>query len=269
MSITFYRPRYELNLMEYEFKDLPADIDYCCLQLSNNLGGYLDIGSIVYRRKVECAKTSKGGRRGWYLGDSQSFCSNRLKFLINLIRHLKDRVQMGISAKSVFGEAWNVSRFVRWCDVEFPFAFETSEQLCMGYSNYIKYLNERIGDRTLRVLSAVSYQNLLIQTFLSVLPSKYFYKIVEVPKIYISASPPKVIIPITDVEAKECSRLYSDIFLQLSHFILEKQEFPFQMKLQHGRFSVFPNPSVKFVSANSGECGTASNRSKSRLWSSP
>lgn len=170
----------------------------------------------------------------------ESLRLERMQFIRKYIEHLSDHLQLGMSAHSLKTSVGQFQKFVTWCDVNFTSAFDNKELYVNAVRLYTEELILKIRSNTININTASASQLVAISTGRKIYKDTYnelFRSVRKISRSYAATIATEV--P-DEVTVKRAIKIYQQIFLQLSDFVINFDKFPQKIEIEDQYYWHFP-----------------------------
>ncbi|OQW70582.1 MAG: hypothetical protein BVN34_00940 [Proteobacteria bacterium ST_bin12] len=239
----------ERETIVFQFEELShSDIDEIDLieisKVRVVIPGYkypVDIGSWCYTSRKKPNRATNSEKCTLIMVNLASFRKDREDFVRRYLRYLYSHLSIGKSPKSLQTAVWMFSRFVAWCDAEFPQALDHFKFINEAIYGYSEMLIKKSRSSKISVNTAAVLQVIAMNALNNMYDEKYGVLFEGVRRISKSHLATKVTEPPTEADAAKALLIYRNLFEQLTDFVLNFSKFPMQLKLENKSFWFFPN----------------------------
>lgn len=207
----------------------------------------VDVGSLCYTKTKRAFHDTTNNKCSIVLVRIDSFRKLRTEFIRKYLDFLNRCQRNGKSAVSIHGYHGQVSYFVRWCDKNMPAGIDDENLIKKAYLEFSNYLLHKVKLNQININTAAHSQLAIKTTIKSIFNDKFGSALEGVRNIRRSQEATKITEPPTDEEASVALKAYSDIFNQLTSFIVNFEQFPMKLELSHNSYWYFPNE-IPFIS---------------------
>lgn len=239
---------YKLEELPFDFSGKLAVINPSEIKVL--IPGYVypvDVGSLCYTKTKRAFHDTTNNKCSTVLVRIDSFRKLRNEFIRKYLDFLNGYHSIGKSGISIYGNHGQILYFVRWCNKNMPAGIDDENLIKEAYLAYSNYLLHKVKINLININTAASSQ-LALRTAIKWMFNDNLGGILEgVRNIRRSQEATKVTEPPTDEEANIALKAYSDIFNQLTSFVVNFDQFPMKLELTHNSYWFFPNE-IPFIS---------------------
>ena len=238
----------ERETVTYRLEDLPFDdegkltfIDPSIIRL--HVPGYrypVDIGSWCYTVRRKASKNFFSPRISVQEIQPSSFRIQRVDFVRGFIEFLWQLQRMNRASRTINTIVSQFQQFIDVCNKRFVTALDSQECYANAVHQYTEHMIDDTRKGKVHMNSASVRQKTLIRAGRAIYGDQYgdLFKSVRTLRksnaaINITEKPDHEI-------ARRTYKIYNDVFEQLSDFVLDFEQFPKRIDLEHGFFWFFP-----------------------------
>lgn len=199
-----------------------------------------DLGVLCFKeriRKDRCA--AKKGFMIWQV-NPKTLYPERKHAIKQFAKYIYSLHCFGKRSETILGHINVLRHFIQWCDNEYPHAFLTITDARKAYFLYTKMLMDEIRKNSQHVNSAAIKQCLILNILSAIFDDNHGFLAAGIKKIRSSRIAANNTIAPSENTAEQAIALYTHLFNGISKFLLDNDDYPFQMKLPNESVWVFP-----------------------------
>ena len=238
----------ERKTVTYRLEDLPLDdegklsiMDPSIISLHVPRYSYpVDIGSWCYTKRRNLSLNNFSPKSSVREVQPSSFRIQRIDFVREFIDFLWQRQRMNYSPNTNRAIVQEFQRFINVCNKTFVTALDSKECYASAVHQYTEHMIDDIRKGKMHINSGASRQQILINAGRTIYGDQYSDLFCSVRKLKRSCAAVNVTEKPNNEIARRSYKLYNDVFEQLSKFVLDFEQFPKKIVLEHGYFWFFP-----------------------------
>ena len=238
----------ERKTVTYRLEELPFDdegkltiMDPSIIRL--HVPGYrypVDIGSWCYTVRRKASKNFLSPGTSVQEVQPSSFRIQRMDFVREFIEYLWQLQRMNRAPRTIHTIVSQFQQFIDVCNKRFVTALDSQECYANAVHQYTEHMIDDIRKGKLHMNSASVRQNILITAGRAIYGDQYGDLFKSVRKLRKSNAAINTTEKPDAEIARRAYKIYNDVFEQLSDFVLDFEQFPKRIDLEHGFFWFFP-----------------------------
>jgi len=200
----------------------------------------VDIGSWCYsKRRIKVENKNSESRIN--LVDESSFRSKRKDFLFRYLGYLRSHVKTGKSLYSLKTSFAQFKRFVDWCDDNYVEGLDSKDDFVVAVGLFTEYLIDLVRKSEVNVNTSAALQLVVMTAGRYMYSDQYGDLFRGVRRISRSLNAVNFTEVPSEENVKSALMIYSEIFNQLTDFVIGFQEFPKKIYIFDSYFWFFPS----------------------------
>ena len=200
----------------------------------------VDIGSWCYTVRRKASKNVFSPRISVQEVQPSSFRIQRMDFVREFIEFLWLLQCMNKAPRTIQSIVSQFQQFIDVCNKRFVTALDSQECYVNAVHQYTEHMIDDIRKGKVHMNSASVRQQILIRVGRTIYGDQYGELFKSVRKLRSSSAAVNTTEKPDDEIARRSYKIYNDVFEQLSDFVLDFEQFPKRIDLEHGSFWFFP-----------------------------